>query len=162
MCSDLYTRLGNGDTAQKICQNVHTRVGTLYINMCSDAHTGVGTPHMKICSDVHFGMGTPHIKCVEMFILGWGHRTWKMFTCSNWMGTPHIKIKQDRQVGVRMHNHATSWLHLARLDLPDFQQSWESKMKPSVAIWKTVWDLKLPSSDWLKIATHQSVACYFV
>ena len=52
MCSDVYTWMGNGDTTQKICSDVHTRAGTLHINMCSDVHTRVGTPHMKICSDV--------------------------------------------------------------------------------------------------------------
>ena len=62
-------------TLHNICSDIHTRVGTLHMNMCSDVHTRVGTPHMKICSDVHFGVGTPHIKCVEMFILGWEHRT---------------------------------------------------------------------------------------
>ena len=55
---------------------------------------------MKMCSDVLTGVGTPH------------------------------KIqRKDRQVGgwvvggVKMQNHATLWLHLARLNLPDFQQS---------------------------------------
>ena len=36
--------------------------------------------------------------------------------------------------GSHVHNHATSWLHLASWNLPDSQLSWESKMEPSVAI----------------------------
>ena len=77
------------------------RVGTPHMKMCSDVHHRVGTPHMKMCSDVHLRMGTPHIKCVQMFIKGW---------VGGWLG-------------VKMKNHATSWLHLASWNLPDPQPS---------------------------------------
>ena len=32
--------------------------------------------------------------------------------------------------GHHLHNHTTSWLHLASWNLPDSQLSWESKMEP--------------------------------
>ena len=36
-------------------------------------------------------------------------------------------------------NNATSWPHLARRDLPDFQLSWNFKIGPSVAIINSLW-----------------------
>ena len=50
------------------------------------------------------------------------------------------KNVMSKNVGPRKYalvltkNNATSWLHLARWNLPDSQLSWESKMEPSVAI----------------------------
>ena len=32
--------------------------------------------------------------------------------------------------GHHLHNHTTSWLHLASWNLPDYQLCWESKMEP--------------------------------
>ena len=36
-------------------------------------------------------------------------------------------------VGNYSENNATSWIHLASWNLPDFELSWESKMESSVA-----------------------------
>ena len=85
------------------------------MKMGSDVHQRVGTPHMKMCSDVHHRVGTTeHIKMCSVVLTG----VW----------TPHnFRDNLGRWVcgwvGVKMQNHATLWLHLARLNLPDLQHS---------------------------------------
>ena len=57
-------------------------------------------------------------------------------------------------------NNTTSWLHLARWNLPDSQLSWESKMEPSVAILLR----RVVLFKWmflLSLKTHESIETQF-
>ena len=63
------------DIAHKICSDVQNRVGTLQLIMCSNVQNRMGTPQIKMCSDVPTRVGTPHKNYVQMFKIGWGHRT---------------------------------------------------------------------------------------
>ena len=101
--------------------------GTQHIQMCSDVHTrGVGTPHIKMCSDVHNvrGGGTPHIKMwLDV------HAAHENVLKYSYLGGDTAQISKKNYgtggwvVDNYLKNNATSWLHLAGWNLPDFQLS---------------------------------------
>ena len=65
--------------------------------------------------------------------------------------------------GHHLHNHTTSWLHLASWNLPDSQLSWESKVAPSMAILSPVQTgNRIPHDEYNKHSIRMRCVCIFL